>query len=216
MSDCLIIFAKEPEKGKVKTRLSGHLSAERCFKLYKAFLKDTLGLVKSLRRINKVLAYDLACARPRYLKRIARNFIFYKQSGNNLGQRMHNAFLFARQMNSSKAVIIGSDSPNLPAKHIKDAFQQLDRNDIVLGPAEDGGYYLIGLKKPCAEIFRSIKWSSETVFAQTVENCQRLNKKIAILHKWYDVDDYIGLVRLKTDLKKEKKAAAWTRKLLKI
>lgn len=216
MNNCLIIFAKEPEKGKVKTRLLGHLSEGRCLKLYKAFLKDTLELAKPLKRIDRVLAHDSLSNKPRYLKQIAHSFTFYKQIGKNLGQRMHNAFQFAQKMNSNKAVIIGSDSPNLPVKYIKDAFRRLDRNDIVLGPSHDGGYYLIGLKQPCAEIFRGVKWSSETVLKKTVKNSLKLNKKIALLHKWYDVDDSIGLIRLRCDLRKEKKAAPWTRKLLKI
>lgn len=210
----MIVFAKEPEKGRVKTRLREHLSEEQCFKLYKAFLRDTLESVKTLEHIDKVLAYDFTTNEPGYLKKIGRPFTFYKQRGKNLGEKMHNAFKFARKTNSEKAIIIGSDSPNLPVNYVKEAFRRLDNNDIVLGPSRDGGYYLVGLKNPCLTIFRGVKWSSETVLKDTIKNAGRLNKKIAILRKWYDIDDSAGLARLKRDLKKKKNTARWTRKLL--
>lgn len=216
MKDCLIVFAKEPEVGKVKTRLQGYLSKDMCVKLYQAFLKDTLELVRAIKCFDKVLAYESSIAEPRYLKTIAKDFLFYRQKGRNLGEKMHDAFKFAKRINCDKTVIIGSDIPNLPLSYVEEAYRRLDRSDIVVGPSYDGGYYLIGVKKLCVGIFRDVKWSSETVLEKTIKNSQKLNKKIAILHKWYDVDDSAGLLRLKSDLKKEKKFAPWTRKLLKI
>ena len=216
MKDCLIVFAREPKVGKVKTRLQGYFSPEMCVKLYKAFLKDTLKLARTTKCLNRVLAYESSMPEPKYLKTIAPDFLFYKQDGGNLGGKMHHAFKFARRMDCNKTVIIGSDSPNLPIKCIKGAYRRLDVSDIVIGPSYDGGYYLIGLKKPCKEIFKGVKWSSKAVLEDTVKNARKIGKKVSILKKWYDVDDSAGLVRLKSDLKKEKKAAQWTRKLLKI
>lgn len=216
MKNCLIVFAKEPEAGKVKTRLQGYLSKDMCVKLYKAFLKDTLELVRAIKCFDKVLAYDPSTLEPKYLKTIARDFMFYKQNGRNLGEKMHNAFKFVQERNNVKVVIIGSDSPNLPLNYIKEAYRRLDRSDIVLGPSHDGGYYLVGLKKPCAGIFKGVKWSSKTVLEDTVKNIRFLSKKVSVLEKWYDIDDSIGLVLLKEDLKKKKKVASWTRRLLKI
>lgn len=217
MKDCLIIFAKEPEAGRVKTRLQGYLSKEMCVKLYKAFLMDTLELARVIKCPNKILAYASSGPGPGYLKRIAsQETIFYKQRGKNLGERMDNAFKFAKRMNCDKAVIIGSDSPNLPAKYIKDAYLRLDENDIILGPSYDGGYYLVGLKEPCPGIFKGVEWSSKTVLEKTVKNAGNIGKKVSLLREWYDVDDSIGLVRLKSDLKQGKKDAPWTRRLLKI
>jgi len=216
MKDCLIVFAKEPEAGKVKTRLQGYLSPDTCVKLYKAFLSDMLELARSIKCSVKVLAYESSVVEPRYLKTIAQDFLFHKQEGRNLGEKMHHAFNFAKRMNCNKIVIIGSDSPNLPLKYIKEAYSRLGKSDIILGPSHDGGYYLIGLKNPCKGIFKGVEWSSKTVLDNTITNASNIGKKISILKKWYDVDDSMGFIRLKSDLKKKKKAAPWTRKLLKI
>ncbi|MDD5669518.1 MAG: TIGR04282 family arsenosugar biosynthesis glycosyltransferase [Candidatus Omnitrophica bacterium] len=216
MKDCLIVFAKEPQGGEVKTRLQSDLSQDTCVKLYKAFLKDTFKLVRAIQCFDMVLAYESSVSEPRYLKTIARDFIFYKQKGRDLGEKMYDAFKYAKGLNYEKVIIIGSDSPNLPAMYIKDAFKQLDENDIVLGPSYDGGYYLIGLKEPCLEIFKRVQWSSKTTLEDTVKNARRLEKKAAFLNTWYDVDDLSGLSRLTRDLMKNKQAALWTRKALKI
>lgn len=216
MNNCLIIFAKEPKKGRVKTRLRGYLSETQCVALYKALLKDTFELVKPLEHIAKVLAYDSSTDEPGYLKELGKGFIFYRQEGKDLGRRLHNAIKFSGKMHSDKTVIIGSDSPNLPITYVKEAFRRLEKNDIVLGPSADGGFYLLGIKDPCFEIFKDIQWGSGSVLEDTVKNAGMLDKKIAILKKWYDIDDAAGLIRLRKDLKKEKKAAPWTRKFLKI
>lgn len=216
MKDCLIVFAKEPKADKVKTRLQRHLSPCMCIKLYKAFLKDTLELARAIKCPNKVLAYESSAPAPKYLKTIARDFIFHKQEGRNLGEKMHHAFRFAKRNKCDSIIIMGSDSPNLPAKYIREAYRRLVENDIILGPSYDGGYYLVGLKEPCVGIFKGVRWSSETVLEDTVKNARFLRKKVSVLKKWYDVDDYVGLNLLKEDLKKDKKAAMWTRKLLKI
>jgi len=178
MNDCLIVFAKEPKGGEVKTRLQSDLSQDTCVKLYKAFLKDTFKLVRAIQCFDMVLAYESSVPEPRYLKTIARDFIFYKQKGRDLGEKMHDAFKYAKGLNYEKVIIIGSDSPNLPALYIKDAFKRLDENDIVLGPSHDGGYYLIGLKEPCLEIFKRVQWSSKTTREDTVKNARRLEKKL--------------------------------------
>lgn len=212
MKGCLIIFAKEPKPGKVKTRLKGYLSEERCAELYKVFLKDTLELARAAKCFHKILAYDAFGFAPRYLKTIAPDFIFYKQRGDDLGERMHNAFKFAKGMKCEKTLIIGSDSPDLPVTYLKEAFKCLDKNDIVLGPVFDGGYYLIGLKKPCLQIFQGVKWSSRSVFKDTLKIAIVLGIKAAVLKKWHDIDKYSDLVFLKQSLKKNKRSAPWTRK----
>lgn len=213
----LIVFAKEPVKGKVKTRLNGCLSSEKRLNLYKAFLRDTVDLTNKIKCENKILAYD-SNKEPGFLKKIAPNFVFYKQNGENLGMRMLNVLKFITKDNFSKAVIIGSDAPTLPACYIEKAFRQLDKKDIVLGPTLDGGYYLIGFKRPCSGVFRGIKWSANSVLKNTINNIKNLKRNFSLLDEWYDVDDKEALIRLKLDLKKErdKSVAQWTRKFLKI
>ncbi|MFC1631435.1 TIGR04282 family arsenosugar biosynthesis glycosyltransferase [Candidatus Omnitrophota bacterium] len=217
MSRCLIVFAKEPKKDQVKTRLSGELSAQQRLNLYQAFLKDTLSLALSFPCEERILAYQ-SKSRPVYLERLARGFKLYKQRGENLGQKMHHAFQFAQKNQAKKIVIIGSDAPTLPAKLIKQAFSRLNTKDLVLGPCLDGGYYLIGLSRPVSGLFKDITWSSDRVLAQTVNNARRLHKRVALLDAWYDVDDSSGLTRLKHDLKKDrfKHCARSSRKFLKI
>lgn len=214
MKDCLIVFAKEPKKGKVKTRLREYLTQGLCVNLYKAFLRDTVEIVKEVNCKKKIIAYESNGRAPRYLKAIAAPFEFYGQRGRNLGERMHNAFKFAKDTGAAKIVIIGSDSPILPASSIKEAFGLLGRSDVVLGPCFDGGYYLIGLKSPCSGLFKGIKWSSSRVLKATLKNAWKLKKRVALLEKRYDIDDISALFRLRRDLHKleNKDIARWTRK----
>lgn len=192
----LIIFAKEPRKGRVKSRLEGRLSRGSCVKLYKLLLRDT---VKSVRKINcckKVIAYDAVNKEPAFLKRIARGFEFYRQKGKDLGERMFDAFkTFGAE--GAAVVIIGSDAPGLASSRMKKAFAELNNNDLVLGPAYDGGYYLIGLKKPCNKIFKGIKWSSGSVFKRTLKKAREMKKKVALLKPWHDIDRPQDLKHLK-------------------
>ncbi|MCQ9208759.1 MAG: TIGR04282 family arsenosugar biosynthesis glycosyltransferase [Omnitrophica bacterium] len=214
----LIVFAKEPTKDKVKTRLSTGLSASGCLNLYKAFLKDTINLVKNIRCTEKILAYDSDGQSPHYLRRIAPHFTFYQQKGKDLGIRMHNAFKFAQKKTTAKTVILGSDSPSLPLNFIKKAFKQLEKCDLVVGPSLDGGYYLIGLKEPSIKLFKGISWSSESVLEDTIKRAKVLKKKVALLDRWYDVDSPEALQHLKADLKKKecRGSAKWTKRFLKI
>lgn len=215
MRRCLIVFAKEPQAGSVKTRLSRCLPERQTVRLYKAFLKDTLDLAKKARCEVRVVAYTSNGRDPRYLARIGPSFLFYKQEGKNLGERMYNAFTFAADKKAERTVILGSDSPTVPLSYIARAFGALGRNDIVIGPSRDGGYYLIGLKRPCFGIFKGVQWSSGSVFERSVKNARRLHKRVAVLDAWYDVDTARDLECLKTDLQKRKKSvASWTRQIL--
>ena len=187
MKRILIIFAKEPKKGKVKTRLSGHLSQQGSLALYKELLKNTVELARQVKCSKRIVAYDSNGNSAPFLKKLASDFEFYKQNGEDLGVRMFNAFKTFLK-NNTKALIIGSDSPNLPKSYINRAFDKLDKHDVVLGPAFDGCYYLIGFKIPCKEIFKNIKWSSNSVFERTLAKAKRLKKKVAILGFWHDID----------------------------
>lgn len=204
MKRCLIVFAKEPQRNEVKTRLKGCLSNEQRLELYKAFLKDTLNIAKRFKCESRILAFESAKAKPVYLESIGRKFKFYKQKGKDLGEKMHGAFRYAYRKKYKRIVIIGSDSPTLPSSFIRQAFKALNKNDAVLGPCRDGGFYLIGLKKPCFAIFKGIRWSSKTVFEDTLRNIKRLKKTAAVINHWYDVDEPNDLVRLKQDLEKSK------------
>jgi rSAM/selenodomain-associated transferase 1 len=137
----LIIFAKEPKKGRVKTRLAAHLSQRGSLALYKELLMNTVELARRIKCTKRIMAYDSNDNDTSFLKKIASDFEFYKQKGENLGSRMFDAFKSILADNT-EAVIIGSDSPNLPKSYIDKAFDELSKHDLVLGPAFDGGYYL--------------------------------------------------------------------------
>lgn len=198
MSKRLIVFAKEPEAGKVKTRLMGYLTGDQCVALYKAFLMDTVATAKNVICDERILAYDPG-GDPSYLRSISEGFELLRQEGDDLGQRMHNAFTYKQGVSPGKTVIIGSDSPTLPAAHIDEAFRHLDRFDMVLGPSFDGGYYLIGLNRPCADLFMGIEWSSKSVKECTLQKAGKLNLSVSLLQKWHDIDLPEDIERLRSD-----------------
>ena len=209
----IIVFAKEPQRGKVKTRLKNGLSSEKIVRLYKAFLKDTGELINKCKTANKIMAYHFD-GHPRYLKRIAKGYIFHKQNGNCLGQRLHNAFVFAKSQGSTKTVIIGSDAPDLPPEYIETAFQELSCHDVVFGPSRDGGYYLVGLKMPVRNIFQGIKWSTSSVLKDSLRKAKKADKSVYLLKPWQDIDSCEDLENLKNVFKYRKDIAKHTRKLL--
>ncbi|MDD4954870.1 MAG: TIGR04282 family arsenosugar biosynthesis glycosyltransferase [Candidatus Omnitrophica bacterium] len=211
----LIVFAKEPQKGKVKTRLLDCLSRNDCLKLYKAFLRDTLDVARAVNCEKKIIAYEATCE-PRYIKRIGKDFSFYKQEGENFGERLINAFKAARKEGSQKIVVIGADSPTILSEFIERGFNLLDDNDIILGPTRDRGFYLIGLKNSVPGLFKNIQWSTNYVLAGILKNSEFLGKKVAKLDEWYDVDDKDSLLYLSDVLKHDKniRVARWTKKTL--
>ncbi len=199
----LIVFAKEPVPGKVKTRLKGRFSDEDRVRLYRAFVKDTLAVSRMIKNTRTILAFSSAKT-PHILNSMADGFEMVKQKGDSLGERMYNALLYARERGSSQTVIIGTDSPSLGRRMIERAFQALTRKDVVIGPCVDGGYYLIGMKEPCEEIFQGVAWSTASVLKNTLDNTRLLKKTTMLLKEWYDVDDASGLKRLREDLRKSK------------
>ena len=209
----IIVFAKEPQRGKVKTRLNNDLSPERAVGLYKAFLKDTVELINKYKNVHKIMAYHSE-GNPVYLKRIAADYIFYKQKGASLGQRLYAAFVFAKNQGSTKTVIVGSDAPDLPPEYIETAFRKLSKHDVVFGPARDGGYYLVALKKSMRNIFLGIQWSTSRVLAESLRKAKEADQKVYLLKPWRDIDQYEDLKALRTLLKTNKNFAQHTRRFL--
>ncbi len=212
---CLIIFAKEPIRGRVKTRLAKTLGEESILSLYKAFIKDTLLIAKSVKAEKKILAYESFGGAPEYLNEISEGFSLYEQKGCDLGERMSNAFDYAQKLGSSSTVIIGSDSPTLPAHFIEEAFEKLGKANVVFGPSNDGGYYLIGVAGCCDGLFEDVVWSSEDVLKKTFHNAEYMEKTVSFLKSWYDIDVIDDLKVLKEDIcAKESNGALFTKKAL--
>ena len=178
----LIIFTKNPELGKCKTRLATSIGDVAALEVYKKLLQHTAEVTQKI-SADKVVYYNVKPIQDDFSSTY---FTKKTQTGNNLGEKMSNAFQEGFQSNYQKIVIIGSDLYDLKTSDIKEAFQQLEQQDYVLGPAKDGGYYLLGMKKFTAEVFQDINWSTSTVLKETLKLLE--NKKVALLTKKNDID----------------------------
>jgi uncharacterized protein len=192
----IIIMAKVPEPGKVKTRLEPFLTPEMCAELASCFLRDTIEKAQTL-QTKIIVAFSPAERRDFFNGFEGLNLV--AQTGTDLGQRMFNAFRFAFQSGLDKVVMIGTDSPTLPPEFIENAFGLLEEFDAVLGPTTDGGFYLIGLSKLDKRIFEGVEWSSAKTFEQTRRNLETCGFGLSELPVWYDVDEPPDLENLRTD-----------------
>ncbi|MCU7940228.1 MAG: TIGR04282 family arsenosugar biosynthesis glycosyltransferase [gamma proteobacterium symbiont of Bathyaustriella thionipta] len=184
----IIIFAREPVIGQVKTRLIPALGKEGATKLYKQ-LSDYV--------INNVITYNLSplslCITPEscmaYFTKMASSshFNVSLQTGNDLGARMYNALALALK-NYSKAILIGTDCPFLKLDDLQQAISALDKNDMVFSPAKDGGYVLVGAKKVTPAVFKQIDWGTEQVMAQTRKALLNHNVSWRELSEQHDID----------------------------
>ncbi len=184
----LIIFTRNPELGKVKTRLAKSIGDENALTIYKTLLDRTEKTTRNL-TCDKAVYYSV---------KIRENDIWdtsiyqkQQQDGNDLGMRMFNAFQEAFYNNYDKVSIIGSDLFDLNPNHINDAFKALDNRDVVIGPAHDGGYYLLGMKSLYSEVFKNKDWGTSTVFKDTIQDLK--DESIHLLETLNDIDVYDDL-----------------------
>jgi hypothetical protein len=186
----VIIFARYPNKGKVKTRLAKEIGEESALEFYKSCAENTFAECKKLKseKILLYLFYSDVKDKALITKWAGSEFLFIPQTGTTLGEKMQNAFEEVFSNGVKKAVIIGTDIPDIEANLIKDSCDILNCADTVIGPAADGGYYLLGMKKAHTFLFNDIKWSTNSVFAET---CNRIiiNKlTFFVLPKLIDID----------------------------
>jgi hypothetical protein len=181
------IFVRSPVAGEVKTRLVPPLAPEAARELYVAMLRDLFDRIQQAKVLPTVFYSGERKADLESL--VPPRWQVTAQRGEDLGARMAAAFEDLLAGGDTRAVLIGSDSPDLPLAHIRHAFQKLKHRDVVLGPAVDGGYYLIGLRTPAPRLFPGIPWGERTVLAETVERVAREKLTLALLPVWYDVDD---------------------------
>ena len=186
----LIIFIRNPERGKVKTRLAKSIGDDAALQVYRLLLQHT-------RRI----AETVSCERfLLYADQVSRNddwnetmFSKHLQSGNDLGERMLHAFELVFGQGCSQAIIIGSDCPGIDPALVESAFARLTEHDVVIGPATDGGYYLLGMNRPLPELFRGKAWSTSAVFPQTMDDIKTLGLRCSLLPALTDVDEETDL-----------------------
>ena len=188
----IILFTKNPELGKVKTRLAKTLGDSKALEIYKKLLLHTQQIVAPI-LVDKFIFYS----EEKIEKDAWSNEIYYKkvQKGFDLGDRMKNAFQELFELNYNSICIIGSDCFELNSETINDAFKSLKNNDIVIGPTFDGGYYLLGMNKLHSHLFENIVWSTETVFEETIFKIEKNNLSKEILVKLNDVDEEIDVPR---------------------
>lgn len=213
MGRTLGIFAKFPEAGRVKTRLAAVLGEASAARLAAAFVADTLASVRSL-PCERWVAYapDDARSRAWFAAQAGTDVRLWPQPAGDLGARL-SAFCGERLTGpASRVVVIGSDSPNLPVAFVQEAFERLERCDVVMGPACDGGYYLLGLRGGTvsegdgdrwswpAVVFTGIEWSGSRVLEQTRAAVRAAGRSLELLAPWYDVDTPDDLRRLRDDL----------------
>jgi rSAM/selenodomain-associated transferase 1 len=201
--NAIVIMAKEPEPNKVKTRLIPALDPISASKIYKAFLMDRIHQIKEISDVDSFIAYTPQSAESFFKEIAPENFILIPQEGNDLGERLSNVSYELFERGYQKIVIMDSDSPNLPSRYITSSFYHLDETDVVLGPTEDGGYYLVGLSRHAPGIFKDIPWSTSEVMEITKKRAIKGGRSIHMLEKWYDVDTKEDLIRLKNELEKE-------------
>ncbi|GFE62337.1 TIGR04282 family arsenosugar biosynthesis glycosyltransferase [Geobacter sp. AOG2] len=190
MTRGLIIFAREPLAGTVKTRLARDLGSHRAATdLYTAMLTDVLAAAVTLDDTRLLLFWALKNITTPAFPLLPRLEVF-EQQGRDLGERMANAFGEALASGCETCCIIGSDAPDLPPEYILQAFGLLERNEAeaVFGPAVDGGYYLLGLRRFQQQLFEDIPWSSGEVLRTSLERARLGGLRTALLEPWRDID----------------------------
>jgi len=194
----LVIFAREPKLGKVKTRLQCALPASVVLSLYKEFVKDVLHMAGKVPCNERFIYYAGKGGSIPFLGKFQNRFRLKRQTGRDLGERMFNAFARCRKEGFDRVVIIGTDCLTIDAKEIERVFKYLRAYPCVLGPALDGGYYLIGLSKLSKRVFTKIDWSSDKVLKQTLGQLKNLGYKSKLISKKDDIDNAASLSRVIT------------------
>ena len=192
----------------VKSRLCPPLTANEALALHRALVADTLTQLGQVQRPN--LSRMLLLSQPlRHSNdlEIPKEWTVSIQSGGDLGERMASLFYTSFRSNIARVVILGSDSPTLPLETVHEAFESLQTSDVVLGPAEDGGYYLIGARLFIPEIFKNIAWGSGEVVNQTTDVLREKGLGFKLLIPWYDIDRGEDLVKLHAEIEYLKRNA---------
>lgn len=197
----IAVMAKEPGPGRVKTRLCPPLTPREAAHLYAAFLLDSIELVADIPGTDPFLAYDPPSAAEFFRRMVPRSVECVPQGTGDLGTRLSRISrgLFVRGYR--RVVVIASDTPHLPRDCIRRALDLLDETDVVLGPCDDGGYYLVGSRVPAPALFEGIAWSTLAVLEQTVGRAEDAGLGWAVLPPCYDIDTIGDLHRLATDLR---------------
>jgi len=195
---CLLFFVKYPEKGKVKSRLADSIGDDLAVSVYKNIVDQMLSTLKE-RTFPLYICFFPKNAQKPIRNWLGREYRYMPQHGKDLGERMRNGFFDGFSMGHKRVVLIGSDIPDLSINYIEEAFKSLKEVDAVIGPAFDGGYYLIGFNQSTfsPQVFEGIAWGTETVFDETVKKLKRFRRTVHTLPYQRDIDTAEDLKRLK-------------------
>lgn len=210
-------MAKRPFPGQTKTRLVPPFSLEEAAGLYEQILLDTIELARGVAGVTPFVAYTPPNQEAAgYFRRLAPDFERLVQNGNSLGERLDGVLSTCLDIGFDQAVAMNSDSPTLPAAYLDEAFQRLDDpvTDVVLGPCEDGGYYLIGWKRPHPRLVREVEMSTDRVLADTLKLAAEEHLNVALLPSWFDIDDMDALQRIAGNMPADGQRAVHTRRFL--
>lgn len=196
--NALILFARDPILGKVKTRLSPFLEEDVILKLYTCFLQDSLDNIGKVENVDLFVGVAPSNESGFFTGTLGSDIRLFVQEGENLGAKMRRAIQDRFAEGYERVVIIGSDSPSLPASYLYRALGS--DKDMVLGPSTDGGYYLIGMREKVVEVFKDVTWGTETVLQETCERLVQKGASLELLPVWYDVDTPEDLKFFKTHL----------------
>ena len=199
----LAVMTKVPRAGHVKTRLVPPLSHAQAAQLNICFLRDTAAAILSCSaRARGIGVYTPVGFESDYDGILPNDFELLAQRGDGFGERLRNAVEDLFAIGFKAVCLIDSDSPTVPAGAYRQAVDALLVRDVdvVLGPSDDGGYYLVGMKQMQERLFQEIDWSTERVFEQTIERANELRLKLELLPVCYDIDDAAALQRISNDL----------------
>jgi rSAM/selenodomain-associated transferase 1 len=184
--DKLIVFVKAPRAGVVKTRLAKSIGAAAAVAAYRQLVETLLNQLSGLSGVEVCFSPDDAASEVQ--RWLAESWHSSPQGDGDLGQRLHAAFERAFDAGAKRVAIIGSDCPAIGVEEIREAWSGLQTHDVVLGPATDGGYWLVGLRQLQPDLFRGVHWSTETVFTETFQRAQFAGLRVQLLRELADVD----------------------------
>jgi uncharacterized protein len=189
------MFVRSPQKGTVKTRLTAVLDEGTVLGLYRCFGSDLLEMLRHTAFGLRISFYP-ADAGTKVADWLGWGYVYVAQEGKDLGERLEKAFLTAFANGFQRVVIIGSDIPDLPSEMVEEAISSLASHDAVIGPATDGGYYLIGFSAArfLREAFAGVNWGTSTVFQRTMDALSKHGVSVHLLPRWPDIDTYEDLV----------------------
>jgi uncharacterized protein len=196
----VVIMAKQPQPGRTKTRLCPPFTPQQAACFYEALLKDTLLLVDGIAGVQLAVAITPPESEAYFKTATSPGTLLLPVEGVHIGECLNAVLNCLLDSGYQKALALNADGPSLPRQYVIQALDLLDEHDLVLGPGEDGGYYLVGLKGSQPGIFEGIQWSTVQVLGQTLAQAGRLHLKTALTPPWYDIDLPSDVERLRAEI----------------